>query len=61
MDLNVEPSIYEENGYEDRKDYLDSLAEEYCVPKEDVYLLASFLGKEEDFDGLVSMVQDMTP
>lgn len=52
-------SIYTENGYANRKDYLDSLAAEYGVDKESVYMLASFLGKSEDFDGLVTELEDM--
>lgn len=52
-------SIYTENGYANRKDYLDSLAAEYDVDKESVYMLASVLGKSEDFDGLVTELEDM--
>jgi hypothetical protein len=51
-------SVYTENGYINRKDYLDSLAEEYAVPTEIVYAAAGLLGKEEDFDGLVTTIQD---
>lgn len=52
-------SIYTENGYANRREYLDSLAAEYDVDKESVYMLASVLGKSEDFDGLVSALEDM--
>ena len=52
------PNIYQENGYESRKDYLNCLADDYGVDKETVYALANLLGKSEDFDGLVSSVQD---
>jgi hypothetical protein len=52
-------SIYEENGYCDRKDYLECLAAEYGVPLHKVWALAKFLGPEEDFDGLVSEVIDL--
>ena len=51
-------SIYTENGYANRKDYLDSMAAEYGVDRESVYALASVLGKSEDFDGLVSALED---
>ncbi len=36
-----------------RKDYLDSLADDFGIPREDVYVIASTLGEDEDFDGLV--------
>lgn len=51
-------SIYQEHGYESRKDYLKCLAEDYGVPEETVFALASVLGSTEDFDGLVSAVED---
>ena len=51
-------NIYKENGYENRRDYLNSLAEEFDVDRETVYMLASLLGKEEDFDGLVTTLED---
>lgn len=52
-------SIYTENGYENRRDYLDSMAAEYGVDRESVYALASVLGKSEDFDGLIAELEDM--
>ena len=51
-------SVYEENGYENRKDYLQCMAEDYGVPFGVVCSLASMLGKNEDFDGLVSALED---
>jgi hypothetical protein len=51
-------SVYTENGYKNRKDYLDSLAEDYGVPLEIVYAAADLFGPEEDFDGLVTTIQD---
>lgn len=51
--------IYKQNGYKDRYDYLDSLAEEYGVCTDAVYSLASMLGESEDFDGLVNALEDM--
>jgi hypothetical protein len=41
-----------------RKDYLDFLAEEYELPNKFVYAVADMLGKSEDFDGLVSNLED---
>jgi hypothetical protein len=52
-------SIYTENGYENRKDYLNCLAEDYDVDVENVYVVASMLGVSEDFDGLLSHLEDM--
>lgn len=49
---------YIENGYENRKDYLQCMSEDYGVPLNVVYSLASVLGKEEDFDGLISALED---
>lgn len=52
-------NIYQENGYKSRKDYLQSLAAEYGVDYQSVACLATLLGNSEDFDGLVSAVEDM--
>ena len=49
---------YIENGYEGRKHYLQCMSEDYNVPLETVYALADVLGKEEDFDSLVSTLED---
>ncbi len=51
-------SIYIEHGYQSRSDYLRCLAEDYGVPLATVHALASFLGPNEDFDGLVTAVED---
>lgn len=50
--------VYVENGYEDRQDYLESLADEYEVNLREVEVLADLLGEDEDFDGLVSAIED---
>lgn len=50
-------TIYEENGYKNREEYLDSLSEEYG--SDNVYALADLLGEEEDFDGLISSLEDI--
>ena len=52
--------VYVQNGYRDRKDYLQSMAEEYGVSDEKVALLADILGPDEDFDGLVSSLEDLS-
>jgi hypothetical protein len=48
-------NIYQKNGYADRQEYLDSLTEEYG---EVVYIIADMLGETEDFDGLVTTLED---
>jgi hypothetical protein len=53
-------SIYTEEGYKNRRDYLESLAEDYGVELDSVLSLASTLGAEEDFDALVTAVEDLS-
>ena len=54
----MEENIYQQHGYKDRKDYLECLAVDYCVPFDIVYELAIMLGENEDFDGLISSLED---
>lgn len=56
---NKEENIYQENGYKNRKDYLKCLSEDYGVDLHAVYALADILSQEEDFDGLISQLEDM--
>lgn len=51
-------SIYTENGYDSRKDYLICLAEELGLDTNIVFMTASMLGPNEDFDGLVTALED---
>ena len=51
-------NIYEENGYASRKDYLQSLAEDFELPYESVLIVADLLGEDEAFDGLVVALED---
>jgi len=51
-------SIYEDEGYKDREDYLRQLADENEVDYDTVLALAEMLGENEDFDGLVTSIQD---
>lgn len=53
-------TIYTDNGYTDRDDYLKSLAADFMVSEEVVFYLANTLGPDEDFDGLVTMVEDIS-
>jgi len=50
--------IYQNNGFENRTEYLQSLSFEYEVPLDVVEMFADMLGNNEDFDGLVSIIQD---
>ena len=51
-------SIYQENGYESRVDYLQCLAEDFGIDQSVVFELAALLGTSEDFVGLVDMLED---
>lgn len=51
---------YEAHGYQTRAQYLDGLAEEHDVSPAIVQNLADLLGPSEDFDGLVTMLEDYT-
>jgi hypothetical protein len=51
-------SDYTAQGYANRRDYLDSLAADLGVPVHIVYTLAAVLGQSEDFDGLVTALED---
>lgn len=55
--MNVD--IYQENGYKNREHYLMSIAEEYGIPLKDVKFIASLLGPDEDFDGLLTTLEDI--
>jgi hypothetical protein len=50
--------VYQEQGYEDRDDYLKFLASDFCVSEDTVFALADMLGSEEDFDGLVTALEE---
>jgi len=51
-------NIYKERGYADRQDYLEDVADEYGVDRNTVMYLAEMLGESEDFDGLLSTIDD---
>lgn len=52
-------SIYTDNGYKDRAEYLTALSEDYGVEIETVQCLADLLGESEDFDGLISALENI--
>lgn len=49
-------SVYTDNGYANRKEYLRELADEYGSDL--VYTLTSVLPASEDFDGLLIALED---
>lgn len=49
---------YKEKGYANRDEYLEELADETGYPVAVVEELANVLGESEDFDGLVSVLED---
>lgn len=51
-------SQYTEAGFENRKAYLVSVAEDFGLPQSVVFSLASVLGPNEDFDGLITECED---
>ena len=52
-------NVYQENGFKNRKEYLQELACEHGVDVQTVYALASVFGPNEDFDGLINSLEDM--
>jgi hypothetical protein len=55
MQTTIE-NVYQRNGFDDREDYLNSLREEYGAELVDV--LTSVLPPSEDFDGLITELED---
>lgn len=51
-------TVYTENGYKSRANYLRCMSEDYGVPLQTVLALADMLGENEDFDGLVIALED---
>jgi len=51
-------NTYQAEGYENRRAYLLSLSEDLGVDIKTVMILADLLGPNEDFDGLVTSLED---
>lgn len=51
-------TVYIRNGYNDRGDYLEQMAEQHGVALDTVIMVSDVLGSNEDFDGLVTTLQD---
>ena len=56
MRIDTDTNPYIDNGFINRADYLAQLCDEY--PADVVHTLADLLGETEDFDGLVTMLED---
>ncbi|GHV37242.1 hypothetical protein AGMMS49546_04400 [Spirochaetia bacterium] len=59
MDTREDTSVYTRNGYKDREDYLKNLTDDWGLELFAVNMIAGMLGPSEDFDGLVSELEDM--
>ncbi len=46
------------NGFDDREQYLESIADPYDVSIDLAYAVTDILGPDEDFDGLVAAIGD---
>lgn len=49
---------YQAMGYSNRRDYLQHLASDFGLDFETVATFASMLGPNEDFDGLMTTLED---
>ena len=55
---NLDNNVYRKNGFSSRDEYLSNLAEDYGISKFEVCSIAEILGENEDFDGLISTLED---
>ena len=53
-------SIYTDEGYESRRDQLISLADDFGIDEDTVFSIAGMLGSGEDFDGLITSLEDFS-
>lgn len=53
-------NIYEENGYKNRGEYISCIAEDYGIDVKIVKNIAGSLDPSEDFDYLVTLLEDYT-
>ena len=51
-------NIYIRNGYKNRSDYFNNLSDRFNIDINSVWALSDMLGCDEDFDGLVSSLDD---
>lgn len=55
----IKEDLYLKAGFASRDDYLESLADTYGVEVLKVHMMADALGEYEDFDGLISELEDL--
>jgi hypothetical protein len=51
-------TVYQEAGYKNREEYLQSLADDYGVDTFTMETLSDILGESEDFDGLIIEIEN---
>jgi hypothetical protein len=51
-------SIYQKHGHDTRKDYLRQISRVYEVDEHYVFHVSHRLGEQEDFDGLITHIED---
>ena len=56
--MSTKKDIYKDNGYSDRDDYFVNLSLQFNIDLSSVYALSEVMGANEDFDGLVSSLDD---
>ena len=52
-------TLYEEHGCKNRDEYIRDLANENDVDAGVAFAMADLLGENEDFDGLVTTIEDI--
>lgn len=58
MNNTIDQTPYIENGYKNRDSYLNSLEDDYGVSSDTIRVFANTMGPNEDFDGLIVMLED---
>jgi hypothetical protein len=56
-EIQMDDKIYKEHGYQNRRDYLFRMAEQYEISIYKVYMLANMFGPKEDFSGLIEALK----
>jgi hypothetical protein len=57
-DEAIDNAPYNANGYKDREEYLQSLTKSYGIDITTVRMVSDLLGPSEDFDALVTELED---
>jgi hypothetical protein len=57
-EMENERDVYQMNGYASREDYIECLADDFGVSVFEAWAIADMLGPNEDFDGLVTSLED---